>query len=45
MVYKSFDKKSAPLTDKSAKDGGINNETKQDEQLAEELHKPIIKKF
>ena len=45
MVYKSFDKKSAPLTDKSAKDGGINNETKQNEQLAEELHKPIIKKF
>ena len=37
MVYKFFDKKS--------KGGGVNNETKQNEQLAEELHKPIIKTF
>ena len=37
MVYKFFDKKS--------KDGGVNNEIKQNEQLAEELHKPIIKTF
>ena len=35
MVYNLFDKKSK----------GINNEIKQNEQLAEELHKPIIKKF
>ena len=38
MVYKFFDKKSA--------DGGIaNNDIKQNLQLAEELHKPIIRKF
>ena len=37
MVYKSFDKKSA--------DSGVNMQAMSDEQLAEELHKPIIKKF
>ena len=38
MVYKFFDKKS--------KGSGIaNNEIKQNLQLAEELHKPIIRKF
>ena len=37
MVYKSFDKKS--------KGGGFNIEVKRSEQLAEELHKPIIRKF
>ena len=36
MVYKYFDKKS--------KASGFNNKIKQNEQLAEELHKPIIKK-
>ena len=36
MVYKFFDKK--------PKGGSFNNEIKQKEQLAEELHKPIIKK-
>ena len=45
MIHKCFDKKSASLTDKSAKGGGVNNEIKQNEQLAEELHKPIIKKL
>ena len=35
--------KYASLTDKSAEGSGINNEIKQNEQLAEELHKPIIK--
>ena len=48
MVYKSFDKKSALLTDKSATHSCINmhanNKFKQNHQLAEELHKPIIKK-
>ena len=39
-----FDKNSASLSDKSAKGGGVNNEFKQNEQLAKELHKPIIKK-
>ena len=54
MVYKFFDKKSASLTDKSVSAGGIvndnnndnkNNEIKQNLQLSEELHKPIIRKF
>ena len=35
MVYNFFDKKSSGI--------GINNEP--DYQLAEELHKPIIRKF
>ena len=37
MVYKFFDKKSQV--------SGASNEIKQNEQLARELHKPIIKKF
>ena len=37
MVYKFFDKKS--------KGGGIKNEIKENQQLANELHKPIIRKF
>ena len=37
MVYKFFDKKS--------KGGGINTPLEFNEQLAEELHKPIIRKF
>ena len=38
MIYKFFDKKS--------KGSGVaNNEIKQNLQLAEELHKPIIRKF
>ena len=46
MAYKSFDKKSTLLTDKSVAGGGVaNNEIKQNFQLAEELHKPIIRKF
>ena len=36
MVYKFFDKKTA---------GGAVKSIPQNEQLAEELHKPIIKKF
>ena len=44
MVYKFFDKKSASLANKSAAGSGVaNNEIKQDLQLAEELHKPIIR--
>ena len=38
MVYKFFDKKSRCS-------GVNNNEIKQNEQLTEELHKPIIKKI
>ena len=46
MVYKFFDKKSkgggvTTLANKYA----FNYETKQNEQLAKELHKPIIRKF
>ena len=37
MVYKFFDKKTTG--------SGANNEIKQNEKLAEELHKPIIRKF
>ena len=37
MVYKFFDKKSAG--------SGVNMKAMSDEQLAEELHKPIISKF
>ena len=46
MVCKFFYKKSASLPDKSVSVSGVaNNEIKQNIQLAEELHKPIIKKF
>ena len=55
MVYNFFDKKSALFKDKSTKGSSITAEpsakhvnTKlapQNQQLAEELHKPIIKKF
>ena len=38
MIYKFFDKKSAGS-------GVANNEIKQNLQLAEELHKPIIRNF
>ena len=37
MVYKSFDKKYTGR--------GIKNEIKQNQQLENELHKPIIRKF
>ena len=37
MVYKCFGKES--------KGAGIKNEIKQNQQLANELHKPVIRKF
>ena len=37
MVFKFFDKKS--------KGSGIKNEIKENQQLANELHKPIIREF
>ena len=43
MVYKFFKKKSASLADKSAKGSGINSISNQ--QFADELHKPIIRRF
>ena len=46
MVYKFFDKKSSGSGRPSSSASLIvNNDTKQNLQLAEELHKPIIKKF
>ena len=44
IVYQFFNKKSASLTDKSTKCGRANNEINQNEQLAGELQKRIIKK-
>ena len=43
MVYRFFDKKSALLTDESVAGGGVPNEPNY--QLANEFHKPIIRKF
>ena len=45
MVYKFFDKKSSSLADKSASGSGIKNENMSNKKLAEELHKPIIRKL
>ena len=45
MVYTFFDKKSASLTDKSVSGSGVNIPLEFNEQLAKELHKPIIRKF
>ena len=46
MVYKFFDKKSASLADKSTKGSGVNiKSAPQNQQLAKELHKPVIRKF
>ena len=45
MVYKFFDKKSSSLADKSAKGSGFKSDIKQNEQLTEEMHKSIIRKF
>ena len=45
MVYKFFDKKTASFTDKSVSGGGVNIPLEFNEQLAEELHKTIIRNF
>ena len=45
MFYKLLDKKSASLPDKSVSGRGVNINVKPREQLAEELHKPIIRNF
>ena len=44
MAYKFFDKKSTFLSDKSVPGNGVNTQA-SNEKLAEELHKPIIRKF
>ena len=43
MVYKFFDKMSTSLADKSKAVSSVN--TLQNEQLAEELQKPVIRNF
>ena len=47
VVYKFFDKKSAgsSIVNNNNNNNNDNNEIKQNLQLAEELHKPIIRKF
>ena len=45
MVYKFFDKKTTSLTDKSVSGSGVNIPLEFNEQLAKELHKPIIRNF
>ena len=49
MVYKFFHKNFASLAEESAKGSGfksaIKNDIKQNEKLADELHKPIIRNF
>ena len=45
MVYNFFDKKSASLTEKSVPGRGVNIPLEFNKQLAEELQKPIIRKF
>ena len=43
--YKFFNRKSASLPDKYVSGSGVNIEVEHNEQLAKELHKPIIRKF
>ena len=43
MVYTFFDKQSASISDKSTKGSGVA--MLQNEQLAEESHRPITKKL
>ena len=45
MVYTFFDKKSALFSDKSVSGSGVNIPLEYKEQLAEELHKPVVKKL
>ena len=49
MLYKFFDKKSASLMDKFTRGIGVtivtNKSLSENQQLAEELRKPIIRKF
>ena len=45
MVYKYFDKKSALLADRSTSGDAVKNENMSNQELAEQLNKPIIRKF
>ena len=44
-VYNFFDEMSASLSDKFVSGSGVNVSSEINEQLAEELHKPIIRTF
>ena len=45
MIYKSFDKETASLADKNASSGAVKSGIMPNQELAGELHKPIIWKF
>ena len=45
MVYQFFDKKSSVMPTNKFTGSNIKNENMSDQQLAEELHKPIIRKL
>ena len=45
MVYKFFDKKTGSFAGKSSSGGTVKNEIISNKELAEELHKPVIRKF
>ena len=45
IFYKFLDKKSPSLADKSAPGSDIKNKNISNQELAEELYKPIISKF
>ena len=45
MIYKCFYKKSSLLADKSGSGGAVKDKIISKQELAEELHKPIIRNF
>ena len=45
MVYKFFDKETSGASAKKPASNGAKNEIQQNQQLADEFHKPIIKKL
>ena len=45
MIYNFFYKKSTLVADKSASGSDVKREIVSNQELAEELHKPIIRKF
>ena len=45
MVYKFFDKETSATRANTFAGGPVKNENMSDKELAEEFHKPIMKKF
>ena len=45
MFYKFFDKESTLFADNSTPGGAVKNKSMSNQELAEELHKPIIRKI